>query len=215
MNTSSETGSSTPHHCSGPARITNPDEAIQALIEGNERFIKGSMHNHDHEAARRRGAVGQSPFAAFIRCADSRVAPELVFDQTIGDLFVCGIAGNIPTPEIIGSLEYSVAMLKTPLVVVMGHSNCGAVESAMQHEHDPGSLPGHLAGLVSNILPACIESRNAEDRLAKAIEINVLNAMKQVNDNSTVIAEAVDSGACKVVGGVYDLESGMFTLVSG
>ena len=215
MNTSSETGSPTPHHCSGPARITNPDEAIQALIEGNERFIKGSTHNHDHEAARRRGADGQSPFAAFIRCADSRVAPELVFDQTIGGLYVCGVAGNIPTSEIIASLEYSVAVLKTPLVVVMGHSNCGAVEAAIEHEHDPGSLPGHLADLVSNILPACIESRSAEDRLARAIELNVHNAMTEVRNRSEVITKAVDSGTCKIVGGVYDLKSGMFTLVSG
>lgn len=201
-------GSSAP-----PPQINNPDEAVDALMKGNQRFIDGAVDTHDHQAAQQRGASGQSPFAAFIRCADSRVAPEIVFDQTIGELFICGVAGNIPTPEIIASLEFSVAVLKSSLVVVMGHSKCGAVEAAITHEDDVMALPGGLPNLVSEILPASMASRGAEDRLAAAIEINVRNGVKQVTKESTVIAEAVDAGQCKVVGGVYDLASGRFTLV--
>ena len=182
-------------------------------MEGNRRFIEGDMHGHDHQAAKERGASGQSPYAAFIRCADSRVAPEIVFDQTIGELFVCGVAGNIPTPEIIASLEYSVAVLKSSLVVVMGHSNCGAVDAAITHENDVMALPGNLPNLITELLPASMAARGAEDRLATAIKINVQNGVNQLPKESTVIAEAVDSGKCKVVGGVYDLETGRFALV--
>jgi len=198
---------------SPPPMITNPDDALEALMNGNRRFIEGDMHDHDHEAAKKRGASGQSPFAAFIRCADSRVAPEIVFDQTIGELFVCGVAGNIPTSEIVASLEYAVAVLETPLVVVMGHSNCGAVEAAIEHQNDVMALPGQLPGLVTELLPAAINSKGAEDRLAKAVELNVEYGIGRIPKDSTVISEAVDAGKCRVVGGVYDLASGAFTLV--
>ena len=197
---------------SPPLMITNPDDALEALMNGNRRFIEGDMHDHDHEAAKKRGASGQSPFAAFIRCADSRVAPEIVFDQTIGELFVCGVAGNLPTPEIVASLEYAVAVLKTPLVVVMGHSNCGAVEAAIKYQDTIMELPGQLPGLVSELLPAAINTNGAEDQLAKAVQLNVEYGVGRIPRDSTVISEAVDAGRCRVVGGVYDLASGSFTL---
>ncbi len=106
-----------------------PDQALNALMDGNRRFVDGTQQHNDHAAARTRGVDGQSPFAGIIRCADSRVAPELVFDQSLGDLFVCAVAGNLPTTEVMASLEYTVAMLKTPLIVIMGHSSCGAVDA--------------------------------------------------------------------------------------
>ena len=196
-----------------PPAIRTPDEAIDALMQGNNRFIGNTADPHDHLAARDRTTSGQSPFAAVIRCADSRVAPEIVFDRTIGELFVCGVAGNLPTPEIIASLEYSVGILKSPLVVVMGHSGCGAVHAAIEHEDDVTALPGGLPNLVTHILPATAVSRGAEDRLSAAIEINVRNGVRRILDDSSLISEAVDAGRCKVVGGVYDLASGRFTLV--
>ena len=182
-------------------------------MEGNRRFADGSMLKHDLETARQSGTRGQRPFAAFIRCADSRVAPEIVFDQTIGELFVCGVAGNLPTPEIVASLEYAVAVLETPLVVVMGHSNCGAVEAAIEHQDDVMALPGQLPGLVTELLPAALNSKGAEDQLARAVELNVEYGVGRIPKDSTVISEAVDAGHCRVVGGVYDLASGAFTLV--
>ncbi|MDG2291270.1 MAG: carbonic anhydrase [Phycisphaerales bacterium] len=196
-----------------PASIQNPQEALDALMAGNKRFIGGDMLPHDHQSAQRGSSEGQSPFAAFIRCADSRVAPEIVFDQSFGELFVCGVAGNIPTEEIVASLEYAVAVLHTPLIVIMGHSNCGAVDAAIKHENSVTDLPGNLPGLISQILPASIASADSEDRLNHAIKINVQNGVKQLPKDSPVISDAIEAGTCSVVGGVYDLHTGRFTLV--
>ena len=130
-----------------------PDQALEVLLDGNQRFVDSTQQHNNHAAARTRTVDGQSPFAGIVRCADSRVAPELVFDQSLGELFVCAVAGNLPTTEVIASLEYTVAMLKTPLIVIMGHSSCGAVDATLAHEEDVSALPGHLAELASQILP--------------------------------------------------------------
>jgi carbonic anhydrase len=196
-----------------PTSVQSPKEALDALIAGNTRFINGDMLPHNHQTAQQGSSEGQSPFAAFIRCADSRVAPEIVFDQSFGELFVCGVAGNIPTEEIVASLEYAVAVLHTPLIVIMGHSNCGAVDAAITHEDSITDLPGNLPGLISQILPASIASAGSDDRLNNAIKINVQNGVKQIPKDSTVISDAIKAGTCRVVGGVYDLSSGRFTLV--
>ncbi|MCH2148029.1 MAG: carbonic anhydrase [Phycisphaerales bacterium] len=196
-----------------PPSIQDPQEALDALMAGNQRFISGAMLSHDHQNAQRGSTEGQTPFAALIRCADSRVAPEIVFDQTLGKLFVCGVAGNIPTEEIVASLEYAVAVLQTPLIVIMGHSNCGAVGAAVEHEDSVADLPGNLPGLISQILPASIASADSDDRLNHAIKINVQNGVKQLRRDSTVISDAIEAGTCRVVGGVYDLHTGRFTLV--
>ena len=191
----------------------NPDQALDALMQGNSRFVDGTQQHNDHADARTRGAVGQSPFAGIIRCADSRVSPELVFDQSLGDLFVCGVAGNLPTTEIIASLEYTVAMLGTPLLVVMGHSGCGAVGATLDHEDDVSALPGHLAELASQILPAVQDARGSEDRLSASIESNVRRGVQRLLEASDIIADAVRRNGCRVVGGVYDLGSGRFSLL--
>lgn len=190
-----------------------PDQALKALLDGNQRFVDGTQQHNDHADARTRGADGQSPFAGIIRCADSRVAPELVFDQSLGDLFVCAVAGNLPTTEVMASLEYTVAMLKTPLIVIMGHSSCGAVDATLAHEDDVSALPGHLSELASQILPAVQDARDAEDRLACAIESNVRRGIQRLLEASDIIADAVRNDTCRVVGGVYDLATGRFTLL--
>ena len=190
-----------------------PDQALNALMDGNRRFVDGAQQHNDHAAARARGVDGQSPFAGIIRCADSRVAPELVFDQSLGDLFVCAVAGNLPTTEVMASLEYTVAMLKTPLIVIMGHSSCGAVDATLAHEDDVSALPGHLSELASQILPAVQDARDAEDRLACAIESNVRRGIQRLLEASDIIADAVRNDTCRVVGGVYDLATGRFTLL--
>lgn len=183
-------------------------------MDGNGRFVDGTQRHNDHAAARTRGVEGQSPFAGIIRCADSRVSPEIVFDQSLGDLFVCAVAGNVPTTEVIASLEYAVGTLKTPLIVIMGHSTCAAVDATLAHEDDVTALPGHLADLASQILPAVQDARNAEDRLASAIESNVRRGVERLLSESSIIAEAVERNACRVVGGVYDLSTGLFTLLN-
>ncbi len=213
MNTSPDPGSSSSASKAAPGRITGPDEAVEALVLGNERFLADSTDHPNHEAARRRGADGQHPFAAIVRCADSRVAPELVFDRTLGELFVCGVAGNVPTPEVVASLEYAVEMLETPLVVVMGHSGCGAVQAAIDHAENPDGLPGHLPDLIRQVLPACTETAAAAEHLSAAVERNVRNGMKRIADRSTLIAAAVEAGRCRIAGGVYDLTTGRFDFI--
>jgi carbonic anhydrase len=184
-------------------------------MEGNVRYAEGRMQSQNLPAARDGLAAGQAPFAAVIRCADSRVAPEIVFDQSLGDLFVCGVAGNIPTPEIVASLEYAVAVLGTKLIVVMGHASCGAVGAAMEHRHDSGALPGTLPALIDQIIARCTANADptAPDALEKAIACNARQGIDELMQGSRIIAEAVEAGSLRVVAGVQDLQSGRFTLV--
>jgi hypothetical protein len=145
------------------ANIQTPDSVLAELLAGNTRYLEGRMQAHNLPAARAGLAAGQAPPAAVIRCADSRVAPEIVFDQPLGDLFVCAVAGNIPTPEIIASLEYGVAVLGCKLIVVMGHSSCGAVDAALTHRHDTNALPGNLPALIDQIVIPCTVTSDPKD----------------------------------------------------
>ena len=165
---------------------------------------------------RRAGLAGvQRPIAIVLRCADSRTSPELIFDQGIGDLFVCAVAGNVPTSELVASMEYAISALGTPLIVVMGHSSCGAVTAAIKTIAENTSLPGALPNLISQITPAVreIEDISAETALSEAIEINVRNGVERLPDMSEIIHEAVDAGRVKIIGGVYDMQSGRFEVL--
>ncbi|MDG2423459.1 MAG: carbonic anhydrase [Phycisphaerales bacterium] len=195
--------------------IPSPDQAIDMLMAGNKRFIDGDMLPHDHITTREKLDAGQQPIAAVIRCADSRSAPEVIFDQGIGDLFVCAVAGNVPTDELIASIEYSVAVLKTPLIVVMGHSKCGAVDESLKNFNDIEALPGRLPSLISQILPAAIQAggKPGDEALVNAIRYNVQNGMRRMPTVSSIISGAVESGSVKIVGGVYDMPSGRFEMV--
>lgn len=195
-------------------RPSTPDEAIKALLAGNQRYVSGAAESTNPQDARADLAAGQAPFAGIIRCADSRVAPEIVFDQPLGDLFVCGVAGNIPTTEVIASLEYGVAVLGTKLIVVMGHSSCGAVEAAIKYRKDTSPLPGSLPELIDQIIVPCtVDAKDDDpDALSAAIECNANKGIEQLIRRSPVIAEAVKSGDLKVIAGVQDLASGRFTI---
>ena len=196
--------------------IPTPDAAIEILMAGNDRFVAGSTLDHDHKTTREALAGVQRPIAIVLRCADSRTSPELIFDQGIGDLFVCAVAGNVPTSELVASMEYAISALGTPLIVVMGHSSCGAVTAAIKTIAENTSLPGALPNLISQITPAVreIEDISAETALSEAIEINVRNGVERLPDMSEIIHEAVDAGRVKIIGGVYDLASGRFQRTS-
>lgn len=189
-----------------------PDDALAELAAGNARFVE---HGARHACQVRPGeqlASGQTPCAAVLRCADSRVAPELWFDQPLGRLFVCGVAGNLPTTEVIASLEYAVAVLGVKTIVVAGHSNCGAVAAALEHWTDSSALPGLLPGLVDQVIAACAQGVDAShaDAHAQAIEINARAGAAALTVRSSIIGDAVSSGALKVVSGVQNLETGRF-----
>ena len=205
-------------HCAPEAMVddgpANPKEAIAELLAGNERYQNGRNKSENPVEARKNLAAGQAPFAAIIRCADSRVAPEIVFDQPLGDLFVCGVAGNIPTMEIIASLEFGVAVLGAKVIVIMGHSSCGAVDAAITHQTDTSALPGSLPELIDQIVVPCavgLEAGNPAD-LEKAIACNANSGIAQLIRRSEVLSDAVKAGTLEIVAGVQNLKSGRFTI---
>lgn len=188
-----------------------PDEALTKLVEGNQRFVARKQLNPHQDLARiTEVAESQAPFAAILSCADSRVVPEIAFDQEIGDLFVVRVAGNVAITEDIASEEFAVGVLGAPLLVVLGHERCGAVAAAIEG----GELPGVIESLVFAIRPAVQASEGESgDRLTNAIKSNV-RLQAQRLQNSSVIASAVQEGKLKIVGAYYDLNTGEISLVS-
>jgi carbonic anhydrase len=195
------------------------DEALHRLMEGNQRFVDGQItHPGRTPADFQPLAQGQYPIAAIVSCADSRVAPEILFDQGIGDLFVVRIAGNYVDgagAAVKGSIEYAIAVLNVPLIMVMGHSQCGAVKSAMQQLKDKKPLPGAIEGLVNSIKPAVLASKGESgDPLENAIEANVRRGVERLIKLDPVVAPAVQAGKIKVVGGVYELATGSVKMLT-
>jgi carbonic anhydrase len=137
-----------------PQNILSPDASLERLLKGNTRYVEGVSLRHDFKHEREALAGGQNPYAAILSCADSRIAPEYAFDSGRGDLFVCRVAGNFATVETIASLEYAVAVLAVPLILVLGHDGCGAVDAAIKSLKDNTTLPGHMPSLVDGIAPA-------------------------------------------------------------
>jgi carbonic anhydrase len=193
------------------------DEVLQRLLKGNQRFVHGTTKNPRRSPADFRPlAEGQRPVVVIVGCADSRVPPELLFDQGVGDLFVVRAAGNIVSgagPIVKGSVEYAVAELGVGLIMVLGHSACGAVKAAIKHVDDGDPLPGAIGELVNRIRPAVIKSKDMPgDRLANAITANVLIGVDTLNKLDPIVAPAVSKGQVKVVGAVYDLRTGAVAL---
>jgi carbonic anhydrase len=189
----------------------SPDEALQKLMAGNQRFAQHHPQHPDQTEARvHEVAQAQHPFATVLSCADSRVSAEIVFDQGIGDIFDVRIAGNIATPAAIGSIEYAVALLETPLLMVLGHERCGAVTAAVQNK----PLPGEIGTFVKAILPAVDRVKNQPgDMVDNAVTANVRYQMEQLQ-RSSLVSERIQSGQLKLVGGRYDLDTGTVTIVA-
>jgi carbonic anhydrase len=195
-----------PERLSAQTNLT-PDAALQELLAGNQRFAANQLTSIDHDLTMlKEHTVGkQEPFAAVLSCADSRVPVELVFDQTIGHIFVTRVAGNIVTPEIIASLEYGVAVLGVKALLVLGHSSCGAVKAAMKAE----TVPGQISSLYPYLRQAVEQSGGNFD---KAIEVNAKIQAELLRTSSTVIRDAVKAGKLRVEAGVYDLATGKVTI---
>jgi carbonic anhydrase len=188
-----------------------PNAALKQLMAGNQRFVQHQpQHPHQSAARLQEVASAQSPFATVLSCADSRVPAEILFDQGIGDIFDIRIAGNIATPEAIGSIEYAVELLGTPILMVLGHERCGAVTAAVQN--DP--LPGDISTFVDAILPAVQRVKNQPgDAVDNAVAANVTYQIEQLQ-RSALIRERVRSGKLKVIGGRYDLDTGTVTMIA-
>jgi len=185
--------------------LSKPDAALQKLLAGNQRFTQHHpQHPHQSHARMLELAQSQHPFATVLTCADSRVPVELLFDQGIGDIFDIRVAGNIATPETVGSIEYAVALLSTPIVMVLGHERCGAVTAAVKN----APLPGDIGSFVKAILPAVDRAKELSgDVVDNAVIANVHYQIEQLK-RSPVLTERLRSGDLKIVGGRYDLDTG-------
>jgi carbonic anhydrase len=188
--------------------IRTPAQALAELMTGNRRFVEGRAVGPNRNMARvREVSEGQSPFAAVLSCADSRVPVEIVFDQGFGDVFVCRAAGNIVTPELIGSLEFGTAVLGAKALVVLGHTHCGAVKATIAGQ----AVPGQISTLYRHIRPAV--DRSATRELEDVARHNVRIQAELLRTSSPVIAQLIAEEKLVVVGGVYDLATGRVTLL--
>ena len=189
-----------------------PDQALTKLMAGNTRFV-AQKRTTPNQAKERlvEVAEGQAPFAALLSCADSRVPAEIVFDQGLGDLFVCRVAGNIATSEQIGSLEFGTAVLGAKLIVVMGHTACGAVKATIEG----GRLPGQIGSIIDNIQVGVERARNnpGADKLATAVKANASYQVELLK-RSTLLGDLIDKKQLKIVAAYYDLNTGEVEILS-
>jgi carbonic anhydrase len=216
-----------------------PAQAISLLKEGNGRYTSGNpQHPHEssedrkytatnsyentgmtflgmsaEQAAKRRAelAKSQHPFAIIVSCSDSRVPPEIVFDQGLGDLFICRVAGNVINAESLGSIEYAVDHLAVRLILVLGHQSCGAVKAAKETIAAKGKAPGHIQSLVTAIKPAVESTINGD--LDATINANVKHVVDALRASTPILKAKVDSGDVKVIGGYYSLDTGAVTFL--
>jgi carbonic anhydrase len=199
-------------HGETPKAAMTPEQALGAITEGNTRYVAGTPKGPHRDQERRydTSSNGQHPIAAVLSCADSRAPVELIFDQGIGDLFVIRVAGNVADTDEIGSIEYSVGHLATPLVVVLGHTNCGAVTAVAEK----AEVHGCVGQLVDNIIPAlekaAKQNPNAKGPalVAAAVRQNVWQSIEDMYGRSELLREAAKAGKIKVVGAIYDIHSG-------
>ncbi|WP_433266289.1 carbonic anhydrase [Micromonospora vinacea] len=201
----------------GPQRTTDrasalsePTLAYAELVAGNRRFVGGAPR-HPNQDAEHRAAVadGQHPFAVIVGCSDSRLAAEIIFDRGLGDLFVVRTAGHTAGPEVLGSVEYAVTVLGTPLVVVLGHDSCGAVQAARESVATGTAPSGHLRAVVDAVLPS-LRRAEAEgvDDIDSIVDIHIAQTVETLLGQSPVLADEVARGRCAVVGVSYRLAAG-------
>jgi carbonic anhydrase len=193
----------------------SPDRALKQLLEGNQRFVGQSPEYPDQSKARlKEVAQAQHPFATILSCADSRVPAEIIFDRGIGDIFDVRIAGNIVTPEALGSIEYAVLLLGTPLLMILGHERCGAVTAAIQGEPPTASI----ASFVKPIQPVVEQMSDKSSNLAEAVEnavvANVKYQIERLRKQAPLLVDRERQGNLKIVGGRYDLDTGEVTILT-
>jgi carbonic anhydrase len=198
-----------------PQNVVSPDAALERLRQGNARYVDGVSLRHDFKHEREALAGGQNPYAAILSCADSRIAPEYAFDSGRGDLFVCRVAGNFANTDSIASLEYAVAVLGVPLILVLGHDSCGAVDATIKSLKDDKPLPGHMPSLVEGIAPSVkAVLPQGGDTLGKAIRQNVIDNVAKLGAAMPILSAAVEAHKLRVVGGVYGLKDGRVEIVT-
>ncbi|MEI8348902.1 MAG: carbonic anhydrase [Candidatus Omnitrophota bacterium] len=187
------------------------EDARQKLFDGNKRYVDAKLSRPNQTAQRRTEvAKGQRPFAAILSCSDSRVPPEIIFDQGLGDLFVIRLAGNVVDDAVLGSLEYAVDHLGIRYIMVLGHERCGAVDATVKG----GQIQGHISGIVKAIEPALEKVKNLPgDVLDNAVRANVSMVVQQLKSSGPILEESVKKGALVIDGARYDLDDGKVTAI--
>lgn len=198
-----------------PPNAIAPDEALKRIMDGNARYVANTIENKDFSAGRAARAAAQYPIAAIVSCADARVAPELLFDQAPGELFVVRVAGNFVNDDGLASLEYGLKVLGVPLVMVLGHSGCGAVDATIKVLKDKVKLPGHLPGLINALKPGveAAMAKKPQDLLAEATAENVRTNVQRLARSKPIVGPMATAGKVKIVGSIYDIGSGRVTMV--
>jgi carbonic anhydrase len=192
-----------------PPPTVTPAEALKELKEGNARYVSGHSAHPRIDAERRQMTAdyGQTPEAAVLGCADSRVPPEIVFDQKFANVFVVRVAGNVCGISELASMEYAVVVVKVPLIVVLGHTKCGAVEAAVDNKELPGSLP-QLVRMIRPSVEKAEKEGGSDDLVLRATKENIRHTMSMLTSMSPVIKEAVDTKKVKIVGAIRDIRDG-------
>jgi len=195
----------------------NGREALQRLLEGNGRYLAGECAGAGHHAGRRsETACGQEPFAIILGCSDSRVPPEVIFDCGIGDLFTVRVAGGVAGDQVVGSIEYAAGHLGTPLLLVLGHTSCGAVTSAVaggEHEGHIGSVLCELHEAVEASQDSCAGEMEGDERILAAVRENALMIAGKLRTSEPVLKKLVDGGSLLVAAALYDIRSGTVSIL--
>jgi carbonic anhydrase len=198
-----------------PENVMSPAAALDRLMKGNARYVDGLSKRHDFKHEREALVKGQNPFAGILSCADSRIAPEYAFDSARGDLFVCRVAGNFLNDDVIASFEYGVQVLNTPLLMVLGHQDCGAMSAAIKAIKDNTTLPGHLPSLVTAMTPAVnATSGRPGNALDNAIRENVVLNVEKMKNATPILSKFVTEKKIRVVGGIYHLNTGRIEVIA-
>ena len=198
-----------------PPNAIPPADALKRLMDGNARYVANAPNERDFSAGRATRAVVQYPIAGILSCSDSRVSPELAFDQGPGDLFVMRVAGNIVTPDLLASLEYGVQFLGVPFVMVLGHTSCGAVDAAIKVLKSKAVLPGHLPELIAAIKPAVLVADKTQSGVLvdNAAAENVRRQVSRLKNSPPIVQKSYAGKKIDIVGAMYDLKTGKVTLV--
>jgi carbonic anhydrase len=195
----------------------NAHDALMLLLDGNARYVAAKAEHPEQSGERREEvAKSQHPFAVILGCSDSRVGPEVVFDRGLGDLFVIRVAGNtLDQDSALGTIEYGVAELGAPLIMVLGHERCGAVKAALDIAESGGSLPGHMGALIDPIKPGIAEAKaQGGDVLDNLVRTNVARVTAQLKETQPILAEFVRNNKVEIVGARYDLETGLVEVIA-
>jgi len=202
-----------------PENVLTPEAALERLMKGNERYVAGESIPLNFSAERLDLMKGQNPYACVLCCSDSRVSPEFCFDEQRGDLFVARVAGNYLTTDFVATLEYAVAVLHTPLIMVLGHENCGAIKAAIDASDNNEQFPGHIQSIASALAPAVRAVRRKPDyvvanRYLDVVKMNVIMTVRELRKQAPILSRLNDSKKILVAGGVYNLKTGKVELIS-